>query len=141
MLPFMPHPMVPAASSICQWKARTPPSALGVCLWQPLVRLWMSRVSPKRQDPNPGKWVMTCFSRNASELPGRREQWAVRVRDRLMGCRSLCSRFHSIFLYFVNRLYRTRSVDLRSRLTTSSGRALGFASPPSSMSSKARATL
>lgn len=48
---------------------------------------------------------------------------------------------HSAFLYLVNRLYRTLRVDLRSRFTTSSGRALGFLSPPSSISSKANDTL
>lgn len=56
------------------------------------------------------------------------------------GVPSAC-RSHSRSLYLVNRLYRTLSVDLRSRFTTSSGRALGVLSPPSSISSKANATL
>ena len=44
-------------------------------------------------------------------------------------------------LYLVKRLYKTRRVDFRSRLTMSSGLALGLARPASCISSKAKVTL
>jgi len=44
-------------------------------------------------------------------------------------------------LYLVKRLYKTRKVDFRSRLTMSSGLAFGLASPASCISSKAKETL